>query len=61
MPAELSEWSKIKRNENETAYLRYNVTAKRTGFKQSAQGVPFMLDLTQDKKDLRALYKGLFP
>ena len=59
LPHDLNGWKKIRKNEHGTSYLRYDVTAKRLGFKRDLDDEPYFL-LLNINMETRDLFKAIF-
>jgi hypothetical protein len=56
LPAKYNKWDLVRRDKNQTAHLRYDVTAKRLGFRRDAENKPYSLDVAEDWKDLYTVF-----
>lgn len=52
LPSAYNEWNTVQANTNGTALLRYDVTAKRLGFKQKNKHEPYILTSDEKTKEL---------
>lgn len=57
LPHTLNAWKKVSENENGTAYLRYDVTAKRLGFRRQKENEPYLLS---SDGSLKKLFDAIF-
>ncbi len=52
LPSVYNKWDTIRTNRNNTAYLRYDVTAKRLGFRRQNNDEPYLLSSDESTKEL---------